>query len=132
MGPEAIMLVFRMLSFKLTFPLSFFTFIKRLLNSLFSGGSDGKESSCKRRRHGFNPWVRKIPWRWEWQPTLVLLPGEFHGQRSQVGYSPWSHKELEMTERHSISLFAIRMEPRYPALQEDSLPSEPPGKPIQN
>ena len=29
------------------------------------------------------------PWRREWQPTLVFLPGEFHGQRSLVGYSPW-------------------------------------------
>ena len=42
--------------------------------------------------------VRKIPWRREWQPTPVFLPGEFHGQRSLVGYSPWGHKELDMTE----------------------------------
>ena len=34
------------------------------------------------RRHGFNPWVSKIPWRREWQPTPIFLPGEFHGQRS--------------------------------------------------
>ena len=33
------------------------------------------------------------PWRREWQPTLVFLPGESHGQRSLVGYHPWSHKE---------------------------------------
>ena len=33
-------------------------------------------------------WVRKIPWRSEWQPTPVFLPGESHGQRSLVGYSP--------------------------------------------
>ena len=38
-------------------------------------------------RHGFNPWVRKIPWKW--LPTLVFLPGKSHGQRSLVGYSPW-------------------------------------------
>ena len=37
----------------------------------------------------FNPWVRKIPWRSEQQPTPVFLPGESHGQRSLVGYSPW-------------------------------------------
>ena len=36
-------------------------------------------------------------WRREWQPTPVFLPGEFHGQRSLVGYSPWSGKELYMT-----------------------------------
>ena len=41
---------------------------------------------------GFNPWVRKIPWRRAWQPTLVFLPGESHGQRSLAGYSPWSQK----------------------------------------
>ena len=32
--------------------------------------------------------VGKIPWRREWQPIPVLLPGEFHGQRSLVDYSP--------------------------------------------
>ena len=49
----------------------------------------------------FNPWVRKIPWRRPWQPTPVFLPGEFHGQRSPMSYSPWGHKELDMTERIS-------------------------------
>ena len=46
----------------------------------------------------FNPWVRKIPWRREWQTALVFLPGESHGQRILVGYSPWDCKELDMTE----------------------------------
>ena len=41
---------------------------------------------------GFDPWVRKIPWRREWQPTPVFLPGEFHGQRSLMGYSPWGRR----------------------------------------
>ena len=36
---------------------------------------------------------------WQWKPTLVLLPGKSHGQRSLVGYSPWGHKESDMTER---------------------------------
>ena len=40
----------------------------------------------------------KDAWRKEWQPTPVFLPGEFHGQRSLTGYSPWSHKELDTTE----------------------------------
>ena len=40
------------------------------------------------RRPGFDPWVSKIPWRREWQPTPVFLPGESHGQKSLVGYSP--------------------------------------------
>ena len=38
------------------------------------------------------------PWRKEWQPTLVFLPGESHGQRILVGYSPQGCKELDMTE----------------------------------
>ena len=52
----------------------------------------GKVSACQCRRdsrRGFNPWVRKMPWRNKWQPTPVFLPGKSHGQRSLVGYSPW-------------------------------------------
>ena len=41
----------------------------------------------------------KIPWRKKWQPTPVFLPGEFHGQRSLVGYSPWGCKESDTTEQ---------------------------------
>ena len=43
--------------------------------------------------------LRKIPWRRKWQPTPVLLPGESHGGRSLVGYSPWGHKESNTTEQ---------------------------------
>ena len=52
---------------------------------------------CRRPR--FNPWVRKIPWRREWQPIPVLLPGKSHGLRSLVGCSPQGHKELDTTEK---------------------------------
>jgi len=45
-----------------------------------SRGSVSKESACD---------AGKILWRREWQPTPVFLPGEFHGQRSWAGYSPW-------------------------------------------
>ena len=55
------------------------------------------------RRCGFNPWVRKIPWRRKWQPTPVFLPGESHGQRSLAGYSLWGWKESDMTEQNSSS-----------------------------
>ena len=34
----------------------------------------------------------------EWLPIPVFLPGEFHGQRSLAGYSPWGHKKLDTTE----------------------------------
>ena len=47
-----------------------------------------KEPPCQCRRHGFDPWVRKMPWRRKCQPTLLSLPGESHGQRSLMGYSP--------------------------------------------
>ena len=50
------------------------------------------------RRPGFNPWVGKIPWRREWQPTPVSLPGESHGERSPTGYSSWGCKESDTTE----------------------------------
>ena len=49
--------------------------------------------------------IKITDWRRKWQPTPVLLPGKFHGQRSLVGYSPWGCKELDMTEQlHFISL----------------------------
>ena len=44
----------------------------------------------------------KISWRREWLPTPVFLPGEFHGQKSLQGYSPWGYKELNMTERLTL------------------------------
>ena len=54
-------------------------------------------------------WVQfldqEVPWRREWLPTPVILPKEFHGQRSLVGYSPWSYKELDTTERHIFTTF---------------------------
>ena len=49
---------------------------------------------CRRPRFG---WGRS-PWRREWQPTAVFLPGESHGQGNLVGYSPWGHKESDTTE----------------------------------
>ena len=81
----------------------------------FPSGSAGKEPACQCRRckrRGFNPWVRKIPWRKKWQPTPVFLPGKFHGQRSLVVYIPWGRKESDATEcrhtylsiKHSINL----------------------------
>ena len=97
---------------------------------LSHGGTSGKEHTCQYWRHkrqisterllnglpwwlrwqrirlqyrrpGFNPWVGKIPWRRGWLPTPVSLSGEFHGQRSLVGYSPRGLKELDMSERLS-------------------------------
>ena len=49
-------------------------------------------------RPGFDTWVGKIPWRRARQPTALFLPGESPWPESLVGYSPWSSKELDMTE----------------------------------
>ena len=51
-----------------------------------------------------DPWVRKIFWRRAWQPTPVFLPGESHGQRSQLGYSPRGCKKLDTAEQ--LTLFS--------------------------
>ena len=62
----------------------------------FPGGSVGKESAVKEM------WVQSMgqedPWRRVWQSSPVFLPGEFHGQRSLVGYSPLGCKELDTPE----------------------------------
>ena len=53
---------------------------------------------------GSIPGLGRPPWRRKWQPTPVLLPGESHGGRSLVGYSPWGRKESDPTERlHFLS-----------------------------
>ena len=58
----------------------------------------GKESA---RRPGFDSWVGKIPWRRKWQPTPEFLHRISHGQRGLAGYSPWGHKQSDVTERLS-------------------------------
>ena len=54
-------------------------------------------------RPGFDPWVRKIPWRREWLTPSELFPGVFYGQRSLESYSPWGHKGSAMTEQLTTS-----------------------------
>ena len=72
-----------------------------VLNKGFPGGTSSKDSAHQYRRHKrhqFDPWVGKIPWKTAWQPTLVFLPGESHGQRSLVGHD-WNH----LTCRHTFN-----------------------------
>ena len=67
----------------------------------FPSGASGKEPNCQCRRHrrlGSHPCVGTILWRRKWQPTLVFLPRESHGQRSLVGYGPQGYKESDTTE----------------------------------
>ena len=138
-----------MLSFKPTFSLSTFTFIKRLFSSsllsaitvvssaylklliflpailipacassspaflmmyCFPGGSEVKASACNAGDLGSIPGSGRFPWRRKWQSTPVFLPGESHGQRSLVGYSPRGRKESDMTERlHFHFHFAYKL-----------------------
>ena len=74
----------------------------------FPGGSDGKGKKKKKCLQCRRPWfdisVWKILQRRKWQHAVVFLPGEFHGQRSLSGYSPWGRKESDTTERITLSL----------------------------
>ena len=74
----------------------------------FPRGSDGKESSCNTGDLGSIPGLEGSLGDgmegWEWLPTPVFLPGEFHGQRSLAGYSPWGRKESDTTQRLRLRL----------------------------
>ena len=70
----------------------------------FPAGSVVKRICLQCRRPGFDPRVRKIPWRRKWQPTPVFLPGESHGQRSLAGSSPWGRRVgQDCVTKHSAS-----------------------------
>ena len=93
------------------FPSSMVLVTEELTSSLVIPRSPSDEDSayqCKRcKRLGFDPWVGNIPWSRKWQPTPVFLPRKFHGQRSLVGYSPWSHKESHTTEHHTCIYYIL-------------------------
>ena len=60
--------------------------------------SSHRDTKMQCRRHGFNPWVRKILWKRPWQLTPVFLLRESHGQRILAGYSLLGPKKLDTTE----------------------------------
>ena len=64
----------------------------------FPGGSDGKGSACNLGQQGSIPELGRSPGEGNGNPLQLFLPGEFHGQRSLAGYSPWGRQELDMTE----------------------------------
>ena len=78
--------------------MSFLLSLLLLLYIIFPGHASGKEQCRRHERCGFNPCVGKIPCRRKWQLTPGFLPGESHGERSLVSYSPLGHKELDTTE----------------------------------
>ena len=52
----------------------------------------GKESACQWRRHGSDPWARKILLGRKRQLTPVFLPGKSHERRNMAGCHPWGHR----------------------------------------
>ena len=72
--------------------------VRNLPECRFINAEDRACSLPQSTGDGFDPWVRKIPWRRAWPPTPVFFTGESHGQRSLVGYSPQGRKELDMAE----------------------------------
>ena len=87
-------------------------------NRGFPGCSDGKESACNSGDPGSIHRSGRFPWRRKWQLTPVFLPGEFHGQRSLAGYSPWGRRELDMTKLLTLSACNARdcLQGRRPGL----------------
>ena len=85
---------------------------------------NGKESACqcrRHKRHGFHPWVGKIPWKMKWHPTPVFFPGKSHGQRSLAGYSLWGHKESDTAEHECARAHAHTR--RYQTKSEQNFPA---------
>ena len=101
-------------------------FVSLQLDPCVAGGSvKVLEFLCRKTSNWFEKWLGKVLlwtcmifvlwvyliWRWKWQPSPVFLPGESHGRRSLVGYSPRGHKESDATERlHFLFHVAARVE----------------------
>ena len=80
------------------------------------------QSAYQCRRLGFDPWVRKIPWRRKWLCTPVLLPEQSQGQRSLASYSPWGRKRAkhdQTTTVHDNPLsFLLAIQQEFPSIPE--------------
>ena len=94
----------------------------------FKYSMTSKELTCQCRRHkgrGFNPWVRKFPWRRAWQSTPVFLPGKSHGQKSLL--ATVHGVEKSWTQLKGLSMHAcieVKIDAKY---QEEWLASAGPG-----
>ena len=73
----------------------------------FLGGSDNKESACNAGDPGSIPGSGRSPGEGNGNPLQYSCLEKSHGQRNLVGYSPWGHKESEMTEQLTLSLSYI-------------------------
>ena len=76
----------------------------------FPDGSDDKESACNAGDVGLIPGLGRAPGGGH-GTTSVFLLGEFHGQKSLVGHSPWGHKELDMPEHTQHNNLKIYFKP---------------------
>ena len=80
----------------------------------FPGDLSDKESAHQCRRFRFDPWVRNIPRKRKWHPTLVFFLGKSHEQRSLVGYSLWAHKRVrhdlmtKQQQQHIVKYFSVQ------------------------
>ena len=84
-----------------------------------------------RRRPGFDPWVRKIPWRKKWLPTPVFLPGESQGRGSLVGCRLGGRTELDMTEATLQQQQQQQRVKRLPAMRETRVRSLGQEEPLE-
>ena len=64
-------------------------------------------------RHRFDLWIGKFPWKRAWHPIPVFLPGESHGQKSLVDYSPWGLQRIDTAERLTLSRSLPRLDKPY-------------------
>ena len=87
---------------------------------VFPGGTSGKEPACQCRRPRFDPWVRKTPWRTEWLPTPIFLPGKSHDREAWWATVPGVTKRQTLSTAH-----------RHPHLisQTSTSPIRPPPAP---
>ena len=67
----------------------------------FPGVSEVKNPPANAGDSGSSPGLGRSPEE-EWHPTLVFLPGKFHGQKSLVGFSPWGCKQLDIDIHTSL------------------------------
>ena len=77
---------------------------------MFPGGASGKGPTCqgmRHKRHGFHPWVRKIPLRRAWQPTPVFFSVESHGQRSLAGNRLSMHVNIRKIDDILFNFFLV-------------------------
>ena len=72
--------------------------VELVVKNLPANAGDLRDTGGHRWIEPVSSWIGKNPWRMAWQPTPILLPGESHGERSLVDYSPQGHKDSDMTE----------------------------------